>query len=143
MDPDAYARNTKYEDGHQIALFMQAAIYAPRYPELRLMFAIPNGGTRDKKEAAKLKATGVKPGVPDLMLPVPRHGYYGLYIELKRPATEKSAKGQVSAPQRDFWQPELMKQGYLVQIIYGYWDAWACVKWYLGIEENGTQALAQ
>lgn len=135
MNPDEYARNTRKEHGHQVALFMQASIYAARYPELRLMFAIPNGGSRDKAEAANLKAEGVKAGVPDIFLPVQRHGYAGLFIELKRPKTDQSAKGQVSKVQVDFWHPELAKQGYLVQLIYGYWDAWACVKWYLGITE--------
>jgi hypothetical protein len=135
MDPDSYARNTKYEHGHQTALFMKASQFATRYPELRLMFAIPNGGSRDKREAANLKAEGVKSGVPDVFLPVPRHNYLGLFIELKRPGTEKSDKGAVSPIQRDFWHPELAKQGYLVQVIYGYWDAWACVSWYMGITE--------
>jgi hypothetical protein len=80
MDPDSYARNTKYEHGHQTALFMKASQFATRYPELRLMFAIPNGGSRDKREAANLKAEGVKSGVPDVFLPVPRHNYLVLFI---------------------------------------------------------------
>jgi hypothetical protein len=135
MNPYEYARNSTSEHGHQVALFMQASIYAPRYPELRLMFAIPNGGSRDKREAANLKAEGVKSGVPDIFLPVARQGYIGLFIELKRPKTENNAKGQSRKQQTDFWHPELMKQGYLVQQIYGFPDAWECVKWYMGITD--------
>lgn len=33
------------------------------------IFHIPNGGRRDKREAASLKRQGVKPGVPDLFVP--------------------------------------------------------------------------
>lgn len=37
------------------------------FPDLRmLLWAVPNGGKRNKQEAAKLKATGVVKGVHDL-----------------------------------------------------------------------------
>ena len=68
-------------------------------PELRLLHAIPNGGKRLKSEAARLQAMGVKPGVPDLCLPVPRGKYHGLYIELKR-----LYGGRVSPAQRPGWR---------------------------------------
>lgn len=38
------------------------------YPELRrLLFAVPNGGTRHAREAMNLKASGVVPGIPDMI----------------------------------------------------------------------------
>ena len=38
------------------------------YPQLRgLLFAVPNGGTRHAREAMTLKATGVVPGIPDMV----------------------------------------------------------------------------
>lgn len=38
------------------------------YPQLRgLIFSVPNGGTRNLKEAQLLKATGVTAGIPDLI----------------------------------------------------------------------------
>ena len=37
-----------------------------QWPELSLLFHIPNGGTRDAVEGRHLKQQGVKPGVPDL-----------------------------------------------------------------------------
>src|SRR5947209_19235518 len=54
-----------------------------RHPVLRLFFAVPNGGWRHKGTAIKLKAEGVKPGVPDTCLPVAREGFSGLWIEFK------------------------------------------------------------
>ena len=38
------------------------------YPELRgLIFSVPNGGTRNMREAQLLKATGTTAGVPDML----------------------------------------------------------------------------
>lgn len=53
-----------------------------QYPE-HLIYAIPNGGQRNKIVAAKLKEEGVLSGVPDLHIPVAKGIYHGLYIEMK------------------------------------------------------------
>lgn len=38
------------------------------YPNQRgLLFSVPNGGFRNKIEAMKLKATGLVPGIPDII----------------------------------------------------------------------------
>jgi hypothetical protein len=55
-------------------------------PSERMLFAIPNGGGRDIVTASRLKAEGVRAGMPDLFLAVPRIGRAGLFIELKTPA---------------------------------------------------------
>lgn len=72
---------TEHEE--QKALIEWSAWMSNARPELSLMFAVPNGGDRHPAVAAKLKAEGVKAGVPDIFLPVPRNGYHGLFIELK------------------------------------------------------------
>lgn len=55
-----------------------------KYPHLnRLLFAVPNGGTRNKAEAGKFKAEGVKAGVADLILLLPNYYYHSLNIEMK------------------------------------------------------------
>ena len=72
------------EDEEQAALIEWAYIEGLRRPELMLLYAVPNGGYRPPRTAAILKRTGVRPGVPDLCLPVARPPYHGLYIELKR-----------------------------------------------------------
>lgn len=80
------------EHSHQTALFAWAALNVGKYPPLRWMFAIPNGGLRDIRTATNLKAEGVKAGVPDVFLPWSMYHdpnawseckYHGLFIEMK------------------------------------------------------------
>ena len=44
---------------------------------------VPNGGSRNKIEATKFKAMGVKPGVSDVLIFDQKQGYIGFVIELK------------------------------------------------------------
>jgi len=60
------------------------------------LFAIPNGGRRDKITAAIMKGEGVLAGVADLFLMVPNKSYHGLWIEMKTP------KGRSSDSQKLF-----------------------------------------
>ena len=62
------------EHQEQKALIQWARLNQQRFPELDLLFAIPNGGLRNIRVARKLKSEGVKPGVSDLFLPVARKG---------------------------------------------------------------------
>ena len=108
--------STGKEAGEQKALFCWIALNLKTYPELKWLFHIPNGGSRHKAEAANLKAMGVKPGVPDLCLPIKRANYAGLYIELKR-----KAKGKASDEQSE-WIEHLQSQGYGAIVCHG-WEA--------------------
>lgn len=107
------------ESGHQKALFCWAAIMRPTYPELRYMYASPNGKWRNKIDAANLKAEGVKKGVPDVSLLVRRHNYSGLFIELKRPESVGKTQGITSDEQIDF-MIFLQAQGFLCIISIGW-----------------------
>ena len=73
----------EYEHQEQCALMDWARLSEKRYPELKWLFAVPNGGKRSKAVAGKLKASGVKPGVLDLNLPVRRGLFTSLWIEKK------------------------------------------------------------
>ena len=55
-----------------------------RYPELKALYHIPNGGARAVQTGARLKKEGVRAGMPEYCLPVPRGDYGALYLELKR-----------------------------------------------------------
>jgi hypothetical protein len=115
------------EESEQIALFQWAAMMESKYPELRLLHAIPNGGHRHKATAARLKAAGVKAGVPDICLPVARGDWHGLYIELK------VGKNKLTEAQRR-WKDDLIRYGYLALVCYGWEEARDVIEWYLGLE---------
>lgn len=53
------------------------------FPALGMLFCVPNGGLRSVRTAARLKAEGVRAGVSDLVLPVPKDGWAGVFLELK------------------------------------------------------------
>lgn len=86
-------------------------------PLLNLLFAIPNGGARDPRVGAILKATGVKPGVSDMFLPVPKQGVAGLWIELKK------AKGGTESPEQKAWGKEMQNQGFGYCVCHGWIEA--------------------
>lgn len=65
------------ESVEQQCLFRWAAFQSGRFPELALLYHVPNGGSRKKAEAGRFRAEGVKAGVPDLCLPVARGGAQG------------------------------------------------------------------
>ena len=112
------------EHQEQVALFRWAEYATSALPELNLLYAIPNGGHRHKAVAARLKAEGVKAGVPDVCLPVARGGWHGLYIEMK---TErgKASKSQVQ------WLFALREEGYKVAICRGWETARGLIEDYL------------
>ncbi len=71
------------EDTEQVMVMQWAQYNESRYPELKWLHHCPNGGSRNRLEAIKLKQMGVKAGVADLCLPYPKGIYCGLYIEMK------------------------------------------------------------
>lgn len=103
--------------------------HAKRHPDLAMLYAVPNGSARHKAVAGKLRAEGVRSGVPDLCLPVARGGCHGLYIELK------TATGRVQASQRD-WMARLEAQGYRAVVCRGWREAWAELTDYLDITNS-------
>ncbi len=92
-----------------MALFRWAAMQQKKYPQLRWMFAVPNGMHSDPRHVRRHKAAGLRPGVPDVWLPVPTEHYAGLVIELK------SARGVVSKEQVE-WLTGLSNNGYLCAV---------------------------
>jgi hypothetical protein len=118
------------ESAEQCALFQWAAVWAKSRPELGMLFAIPNGGARSKATAGRLKAEGVKAGVPDICLPVRRSPYGALWIEMKRPKSAGRRKGELSEPQKE-WLGDLQAAGHCVAVCYGAAEAIATIDAYL------------
>lgn len=107
------ANYTPKEEQEQTAFIQWCAMMESKYTGLELIYAVPNGGSRNKIEAHNLKLTGVKPGVPDLCLPVARKGKHGLYIEMKR------QKGGVLSECQKKWLAKLAEQGYEIAVCHG------------------------
>lgn len=99
-----------------------------RLPEVAdLIFHVPNGGHRVKAVAAKLKAQGVKAGIPDLVLPMARGGFFGLYIEFKATPPNDAT---VSDSQHERIR-KLNAQGYLAVVCRGHFDTMEQIRAYL------------
>lgn len=111
------ARKPRQEREHceQVALFEWAALAAKTRPALHMLYAIPNGGHRSKATAGKLRAEGVKAGVPDIHLPVPVGRNCGLWIEMK------AGRNGVTPEQSD-WIDALSAVGHACYVAYS-WQA--------------------
>ena len=116
-----YLRNIEdltCEDEHQTALIEWSELPETRkkYPMLKWLFAVPNGGMRSKATATKMKQTGVKRGISDLILLYPAFKYHALTIELKY------NKNKLSKEQQDFiWHHEPL--GYRCIVCWSWLDA--------------------
>lgn len=115
------------EAQEQAALFEWADRMKGKYPALRYMFHVANGGSRNLIEARHLKEQGVKAGVPDIFLPSPAGMYCGLFIELKR-----RQRGEVSAAQHE-WLVELNRAGYKAVVARGFDEARQIILEYLAL----------
>lgn len=102
------------EDEHQERLLRWAGETAALLPALLLLFHVPNGAattavtTRDGRrvslEGARMKRLGVRVGVPDLVLPVPRGPFSACFLELKR-------IGETVRPEQRAWIVNLRTNG--------------------------------
>lgn len=90
------------------------------------VFAVPNGGSRDRREAARMTAQGVKPGVPDLFIPRAAGKYHGLFIEMKR-----ERGGKLSMAQAE-WISLLRREGYAACVCAGFDAARKVIEQYMG-----------
>lgn len=96
------------------------------YPHLKkLFFAIPNGGKRNRVEAAIMNGEGVVAGVADLFLAVPRRGFNGLFIEMKH------GRNGLTEQQIEF-QQAVEKQGYKMVVCHSIEAFKAEMEYHLG-----------
>ena len=106
---------------------LQASIvrfFAYQYPEFAgLLFAVPNGGQRNAREGARLKAGGVVAGVADLILLVPRPHILLLEVKVKG--------GKLSDAQKA-WHGKAQAAGHTVAVAYDFNAARAAIVNHIG-----------
>lgn len=95
------------------------------YPQLSRLNASASGEKRSKLIGWKLKRMGVLPGIPDFHLPVGRHGFLSLYVEMKRVKS-----GRLSETQKAMCA-DLVSEGNMVVIARGAKDAIDQIERYL------------
>lgn len=105
----------------------QAAVikWCDLHPIAKHIYAIPNGSHKSPATAMKFKREGLRPGVPDLCLPVPRGAFHGAYFEMKR------TKGGVISDKQADWMGFLAQQGYYCKVCKGADEAIQAIKDYL------------
>lgn len=111
------------EDAIQIALMEWISLHPYISPYI---IHIPNEGKRSISFGRKLKKMGMRSGVYDLFIAMPKHGYHGMWLELK------SKKGKLSAKQIMFGK-DMEKQNYLPCVAWSLEDAMNIIKLYCGI----------
>lgn len=128
-------RNMPPTDGYPSEHLEQVQLVAmveAAYPrEAAMLFAIPNGGDRNVLVAVKLKKEGVRRGVPDMFLALPRGGWHGLFIEMKR------RRGGVVSPEQAAYIEALRAQGYRAEVCKGCDEALEVLRDYLSAKERG------
>ena len=101
------------------------------------LFAIPNGGLRNIRVAAKLKKEGVRAGIPDLMLAIPNDNHPGMFIEMKygKNGTTRTQKERIA---------RLRRRGYYCCVCYNSKDAIDQIEAYLRNEyHEGAEGLSE
>lgn len=115
------------EADEQKAVLQWCVLMEGRWSELEYLYHVPNGGSRNAKEAANLKAQGVRAGVPDLELPAARGVYTGLHIEMKH------GKNRVSKEQDRFLMA-LKEMGRCAVVCYEAEPAMKVIKEYMQLK---------
>lgn len=104
------------EDEQQALFFEWVDKHKADHPVLELIFAVPNGSNKSPAQRAVMQITGLKPGVPDVCVPVCVRNVAGvvlsagLWIEFKRPGG-----GRVS-PEQKQWHERLRALGHRVEV---------------------------
>jgi len=116
------------EDSEQRTLISWCQWMSGLHHEMDMILHIPNGEYRTLSSGKRLKAQGVRAGVPDLFLAVPKGIYGGLWIELK------AQHGRVSPEQKE-WIGKLKVWGYAAHVCYGWRDAAKVICAYLELPD--------
>lgn len=135
--PAEFYTETATEHQETAAVIQRANLARGLWPELALLFHVPNEAKRSRSVAARLKAEGMKSGVPDLILPVARGVYHGLAIEMKR------AKGGKLSDNQAEWVNALKLQGWQALVCCGQDEAWSAIEQYMSQGQCLSSALTK
>jgi|SRR6267142_332505 len=98
-----------------------------KYPKFRqLILHFPNEGKRSPRYGALMKALGMRKGVADLFIAVPKRGFGGAWIELK------SENGVLSMEQEIFLQ-DMKAQNFYACVCFSANDAIEMIDWYFNV----------
>ena len=115
------------EHDEQRSLFQMAEWQRTAYPQTQLMYAVPNAGKRSHYQGARMKAEGLRAGVPDICLPWANGYHAGLIIEMK------FGKNKPTQNQK-WWLSRLAVAGYRTAVCYSMEEAWETITEYLDAE---------
>ena len=127
------------EHSIQSAFVAWCRLNEKRYPGLDLAFAVPNAAKRSMGLAMRMRKEGLRAGVPDWWLPVPRHGWTNYTVVGERTVTFvagiviefKSGKGRLSKEQAAYMK-RLESECWQVHVCRSTEEAIKVVKSYYG-----------
>lgn len=103
-------------------------------PDLKWLHHSPNGGKRSAFTGGQMKALGVNPGFPDLILPARSGTHPGLVIEMKS-ATGKASDSQSS------WLDHFAAQGWYCVLCRDAHEALFAICDYLGVSPDAVPGI--
>lgn len=122
-----YKKSRRYDESKEQISFMQELMLRDKDAWSNTWWT-PNERQLSPQSGARHKAMGRKSGVPDIFMAIPRKGFHGLFIEMKR----KDLKGKKSTTDnQDIFLERLSGNGYKCQVCYGAEEAIKCAIDYL------------
>lgn len=122
------------ESDHQVTFFDVLRLNERQFPIFKDVYHVPNGGHRHEAVALKLRAEGVKPGIPDIHLDAARRGFHGFKCELK---VERNKLGE----NQIYFRKRYIEEGFFTHSAWHYAELLAMLLWYLDIDIKKIQGL--
>ena len=92
---------------------------------------VANEGKRNPATAERLKKSGMRPGFPDLLIPMARGAYHSLFIEMK-------ADGGKPTGEQVEWIHRLREQGMCAWVCIGAVSAIEIIDRYMALQGDGV-----
>ena len=122
---NTYYEKKKTEATEQRRIIAYCQSMSAYNEDYKMIYHIPNEGKRKERTGSNLKREGMKKGVPDLCIAVPKFNLHGLYIELKLDSKKKISEEQIE------WIEDLRKRGYAATVCYGADEAMTLITAYI------------